>query len=181
MRSLKRGDLNENLLGQIAQEIGNNLLILDKPGGIGRVRDNLILAIFVFDVLMQSGSPLAYYSKTLGMKASAMSTYEKEALAIVEALKKWRHYFHGMETLHNILKKNSFHSTAQQIEAFNLLKLKLTTTHVLALPNFKEKFVLETDANGNGIRAVLMLSGSPLAYYSKILGMKASAMSTYEK
>jgi hypothetical protein len=44
-------------------------------------------------VLMQHGKPLAFYSKSLGPKTSAQSIYEKEALAILEALKKWRHYF----------------------------------------------------------------------------------------
>lgn len=43
-------------------------------------------------VLMQEGRPLAYMSKTLGPKAAARSIYEKEALAILEALKKWRHF-----------------------------------------------------------------------------------------
>ena len=44
-------------------------------------------------VLMQEGIPLAYFSKSIGPKAAAMSTYDKEALAIIEAMKKWRHYF----------------------------------------------------------------------------------------
>lgn len=46
-------------------------------------------------VLMQESRPLAFYSKSLGPKAAAQSIYEKEALAILEALKKWRHYLLG--------------------------------------------------------------------------------------
>ncbi|KAK1648718.1 hypothetical protein QYE76_066523 [Lolium multiflorum] len=46
-------------------------------------------------VLMQEAKPLAYFSRALGPKNAAMSVYEKEALAILEALKKWRHYFLG--------------------------------------------------------------------------------------
>lgn len=46
-------------------------------------------------VLMQNGNAIAYYSSTLCPRNAAMSTYEKEALAIVEALKKWRHYLVG--------------------------------------------------------------------------------------
>ena len=46
-------------------------------------------------VLMQKGQPIAYYSKSLGPKSMSMSVYEKEALAIFEALRKWRHYFLG--------------------------------------------------------------------------------------
>lgn len=46
-------------------------------------------------VLMQGGRPIAFYSKSLGPKVAAQSIYEKEAMAILEALKKWRHYFLG--------------------------------------------------------------------------------------
>jgi len=42
---------------------------------------------------MQNGQPIAFFSKTLGPKATAASTYEKEAMAILEALKNWKHYF----------------------------------------------------------------------------------------
>jgi hypothetical protein len=44
---------------------------------------------------MQQGKPLAFFSQALGPKAAAQSTYHKEALAILLALKRWRHYFLG--------------------------------------------------------------------------------------
>jgi hypothetical protein len=44
-------------------------------------------------VLMQQGRSLASFNQSLGPKASAQSTYYKEALAILEAIRKWRHYF----------------------------------------------------------------------------------------
>jgi hypothetical protein len=46
-------------------------------------------------VLMQEGRPLAFFSKCLGPRNSAQSVYEKEAMAVLVALKKWRHYFLG--------------------------------------------------------------------------------------
>jgi hypothetical protein len=46
-------------------------------------------------VLMQKGKPLAFFSECLVHKNSAQSIYEKDATAILEALKKWRHYFLG--------------------------------------------------------------------------------------
>jgi hypothetical protein len=50
-------------------------------------------------VLMQEGKPLAFYSQCLGPKATAQSIYEKEAFAILHALKKWRHYFLGNKVI----------------------------------------------------------------------------------
>jgi hypothetical protein len=43
-------------------------------------------------VLMQDGHPLAYISKPLGPKTQGLSTYEKEYLAILIAVDKWRSY-----------------------------------------------------------------------------------------
>jgi hypothetical protein len=43
-------------------------------------------------VLMQQGKPISFLSKSLGPKSTNMSTYDKEAMAIIEALKKWKHY-----------------------------------------------------------------------------------------
>jgi len=43
-------------------------------------------------VLMQAGHPLAYVSKPLGIKTQGLSTYEKEYLAILVAVEKWRSY-----------------------------------------------------------------------------------------
>jgi hypothetical protein len=43
-------------------------------------------------VLMQKGKPISFMSKSIGPKAAALSTYGNEALPIIEALKKWKHY-----------------------------------------------------------------------------------------
>jgi hypothetical protein len=44
-------------------------------------------------ILMQQGRPIAFYSQSLGPKVSAQSTYHKEALAILWALKMEALYF----------------------------------------------------------------------------------------
>ena len=46
-------------------------------------------------VLMQAGHPIAFISKALGPRQQALSTYEREMLAILQAVTKWRHYLWG--------------------------------------------------------------------------------------
>ena len=57
----------------------------------------------------------------------------------------------------------------------------MTTTPVLALLNFQRPFHVETDACADGIGAVLMQQGKPIAYLSKALGDKHRTLSIYEK
>ena len=45
-------------------------------------------------VLMQSGHPVAYLSKPLCPRSQTLSTYEKECMAILMAVEKWRPYLH---------------------------------------------------------------------------------------
>lgn len=44
---------------------------------------------------MQEGQSIAFYSKTLKGKALLLSTYEKELLALVSIVAKWRPYLLG--------------------------------------------------------------------------------------
>ena len=61
------------------------------------------------------------------------------------------------------------------------LKQALASTPVLALPNFTKTFVVETNASGIGIEAVLCQEGHPIAYLSKALSGRNLALSTYDK
>ncbi|GJT54198.1 ty3-gypsy retrotransposon protein [Tanacetum coccineum] len=65
--------------------------------------------------------------------------------------------------------------------AYHQLKEAMVKAPVLALPNFEQEFVVETDASGKGIGAVLCQKGHPIAYWSKTLSAKHQALSTYEK
>jgi hypothetical protein len=65
--------------------------------------------------------------------------------------------------------------------AFDNVKVAMTRTSVLALPNFQEPFTIKTYACQDGIRAVLMQHGQPIAYLGKALGEKYKSLSIYEK
>ncbi|WVZ69420.1 LOW QUALITY PROTEIN: hypothetical protein U9M48_018208 [Paspalum notatum var. saurae] len=84
--------------------------------------------------------------------------------------------------LNNLLKKGELYVwTVYHEEAFQTLKEALTSAPVLALPDFQQTFVIETDASDKGIGAVLQQNGHPIAFVSRALGPKSSALSTYEK
>ena len=48
-------------------------------------------------VLIQDGHPVAYESKMLNGAQKNYSAYERELFAIMNALRKWRHYLYGAQ------------------------------------------------------------------------------------
>ena len=66
-------------------------------------------------------------------------------------------------------------------KAFEALKAVLISPPVLALPNFYEPFVLEIDASGDRIGAVLSQNGHPMAFITQELKGSAKYLSVYEK
>ena len=46
-------------------------------------------------ILSQHDQPVSYYSKALKGSALVLSTYEKEILAIIKSIRKWRLYLLG--------------------------------------------------------------------------------------
>jgi hypothetical protein len=72
--------------------------------------------------------------------------------------------------LSEIVKKSvGFKWNDEQDKAFNLLKDKLCSTPVLALPEFRRAFEVECDASGIGIGAVLMQDRRPIADFNEKL------------
>lgn len=61
------------------------------------------------------------------------------------------------------------------------LKKAITEAPVLSLPDFSQPFILETDASGIGVGAVLGHNGHPIAYYSKKLAPRMQKQSAYTR
>ena len=88
--------------------------------------------------------------------------------------------------LTELLKKGQFTWRTEADQAFQKLKEAMSTTPVLALPDFTKSdftkaFVLENDASQAAIGAVLMQHGRAIAYMSQVLGRKNQTLSIYEK
>lgn len=57
----------------------------------------------------------------------------------------------------------------------------LTIASDLAMPNFSKTFVIEHDASGRVVGALLMQDDQPIAFFSKAIADKAMAKSICEK
>ena len=50
-------------------------------------------------VLMQHGKPISFHSEIFNGDVTKYSTYDKELYALVQSVKKWKHYLMGKETI----------------------------------------------------------------------------------
>jgi len=71
-----------------------------------------------------------------------------------------------------LLKKDVFEWIDGTTQAFLALKEVLTTTPILAFPNFFSTFYLEIDASGSCVRVILSQDNHPIAYFSKKLSLR---------
>ncbi|XP_074297441.1 putative mitochondrial protein AtMg00860 [Silene latifolia] len=73
------------------------------------------------------------------------------------------------------MKKGEFKWTENAQQAFKMIKKLLCEAPILRLPNFNCLFKVECDANGIGVRAMLIKEKKPVAYFSeKLSGAKLS-------
>lgn len=87
-----------------------------------------------------------------------------------------RNYGIISKPLTKLLKKGGFSWGPKAEKAFKELKMAMSKVPALSLP-----VILETDASGTGIGAVLVQEGRPLAFLSQVLSPKHSGLSIYEK
>ncbi|XP_044476613.1 uncharacterized protein LOC123204119 [Mangifera indica] len=92
-----------------------------------------------------------------------------------------RHYGQIAAPLTQLLKKNSFHWNEDSTVAFERLKTAMTTVPVLAMPDFTQPFLVETDASSIGVGAVLMQGGRPISFMSQALSPRNKVKSVYER
>lgn len=83
--------------------------------------------------------------------------------------------------LTNMLKKNEFRWTLEATDAFNNLKRAMTEPPVLVLLDFSKPLIIECDASGRGIGAVLMQESRPIAFLSQALKGRTLGLSIYER
>jgi hypothetical protein len=92
-----------------------------------------------------------------------------------------RNYGRIAAPLTTLTKKDAFSWTPEATKTFEQLKEVMCKAPVLTTPDFTKTFIVECDASGNGIGAVLMQEGRPLAFESRSLKGKDLHKRIYEK
>jgi hypothetical protein len=78
-----------------------------------------------------------------------------------------------------LLKRDAFSWSESATTVLESLKHALVSAPVLSLPDFTSTFIVQTDASGFAMGAVLLQQGHPLAYFSKVFCPRLAKASTY--
>jgi hypothetical protein len=82
--------------------------------------------------------------------------------------------------LTSLLKRDAFQWSEEAETTFLALKKALMTAPVLALPDFTKTFIVECDASGSGIGAVLHQADDAIAFFSRALPPRHRGLAAYK-
>ena len=83
--------------------------------------------------------------------------------------------------LTELLKKGGYNWGQEASDAFEGLKQAMMEAPILALPDFEQEFMVESDASKHGVGAVLIQQGQPIAFFSTTFKGKNVFLLAYEK
>jgi hypothetical protein len=83
--------------------------------------------------------------------------------------------------LTQLLKREAFCWTPEAAAAFDSLKAALTSAPVLQLPDFTKSFIVDCDALGSGMGAVLHQDQGLVAFFSRAMAQHYAKLAAYER
>lgn len=86
-----------------------------------------------------------------------------------------------MTPLTNLLKTDGFALSPAAQTAFDALKTALTTALILQLPDFSVNFIVECDALGMGLNAILHQGNNAISFFNWPFAPRHHSLATYER